>query len=383
MNARLFAGFLLASVAAGVAGGALASAYSDFNAGIAAHNHGNWDEAIRRMNLALAAPDLLASFRVPAYIDRGDAYLGKKDWAAATADYSAALALDPDDLEALLRRAATYGRQKKYDAAIADYTSVIRLLPGDAVGYAARGFLYEEEDNLDPAIADFTAIIGLAPQSDFGYSLRGNALRRKGDYEKAIADQDKAVDLDDKSPGNYFERAQTYLDEGEYRSAISDAIDGLRLKPDDSDGRLQLGLAQWEYGRFSDATATFAGIVKAQPQFAYGVLWRALAQAKSGEAYDAEFAKNAAALDLSKWPAPLIRLYLGQATVDDAVKAAASSDPDTLKNQTCEADFYAGEWQYLHGNQAAGLGLLQAAQAGCRHDFVEYDAAVTELKHLK
>jgi lipoprotein NlpI len=383
MNARLFAGFLLASVAAGVAGGALASAYSDFNAGIAARNNGNWDETIRRMSLALAAPDLLASFRIPAYIDRGDAHAGKKEWDAAGADYSAALALDPDNIETLLRRAFILALQKKYDAAIADYSSVIRLSPGEPASYAARGFLYEEEGDYDLAIVDFTTVIGAVPDSAFGYALRGNALRQKGDYGNAIADQNKAIDLDDKSPGNYFARAQTYLDEGEYRSAISDASDGLRLKPGDSDGRMQLGLAQWEYARYSDAAATFAAIVKARPDFAYGVLWRALSQARNGEAYDAEFSQNAARLDLSKWPAPLIRLYLGQAAAGDMLKAAASSDPETLKNQTCEANFYAGEWQSLHSDQAAATALLQAAQAGCSRDFVEYDAAAAELKRLK
>lgn len=379
MKARLIAGVLLACVAAGAG----ASAYSDFNAGIAAHNRGNWDETIRRMTLALAAPDLLRSFRVPAYIDRADAHRSKKEWDAAVADYSAALALDPDNLESLLRRAAVYGRQKKYEAAVADYSSIIRRLPGEPIGYAARGFIYEEQGNFDAAIADFTAIVGLAPKDAFGYSLRGNALRRKGDFEKAIDDQDKAIDIDDKSARNYFDRAQSYLDEGDYRRAVGDASDGLKLSPDNSDGRLQLGLAQWAYGRFSDAAATFAAVVKAQPEFAYGVLWRALAQGRGGAAYDGEFAQNAAKLDLSKWPAPVIKLYLGQAVADDALKAAALGDADAVKNQTCEADFYVGEWQYMHNNQAAATALIQAAQATCSHDFVEYDAAVAELKRLK
>jgi len=48
-------------------------------------------------------------------------------------------------------------------------------------------------------------------------------------------------------------------------------------------------------------------------------------------------------IDMTTWPAPVIRMFLGQMT-PDAVLAAANN-PDTTKKtgQVCDANFYSGE----------------------------------------
>ncbi len=383
MTTRLLAALVLICAPVCAPGGALAGSYSDFNAGIAAHNRGDWDETVRRTTLALAAPDLLPSFRVPAYIDRGDAHAGRKEWDLSVADYSAALALAPDDLEARLHRGAIYYTQKKFAAAIADYSTVVTLRPALTTGYEARAITYDEAGDLDSAIADYTSAIGIDPKDAGAYTLRGSAWRRKREYEKALADQDEAIDLDAKSPQIYFERAQTWQDAGEYRHAIADNVDGLALKPGDSDGRMQLALSQWAYGHFADAAATFAQIVAHKPASAYSVLWRAMSQARAGASYGTELAANAAVLDLTQWPGPIVKVYLGQMSLSDALHATASDDRATLKKRACEADFYIGEWNLQHDDKSEASFLFQSARDNCPTDFVERDAALAELGRMK
>ena len=142
-----------------------------------------------------------------------------------------------------------------------------------------------------------------------------------------------------------------------------------------------MGLVQWEIGRFDDAAATFEQIVKARPSNAYGVLWLDISRVKAGNA-DGDLQRNAAGLDGVKWPAPVIAVFVGKSTPDQAIHAASAGGADLVQGQACEADFYVGEWQLLHGNADIAKRLLQAAAAKCPHDFVELDAAIAELKRL-
>ncbi|MGB7554029.1 MAG: hypothetical protein WBM04_06630, partial [Candidatus Korobacteraceae bacterium] len=92
----------------------------------------------------------------------------------------------------------------------------------------------------------------------------------------------------------------------------------------------------------------------------------------------AELQTNAAALDLSKWPGPVIQLYLGQGTPEDVSRAAGSDG-----NQKCEYNFYVGEYRSLHGERPEALALFRSARDGCSKDFIEYVPAVTEVKDLE
>ena len=48
-------------------------------------------------------------------------------------------------------------------------------------------------------------------------------------------------------------------------------------------------------------------------------------------------------LDMTAWPAPVIRLYLAQLTPEAALAAADDPDPPIKRGRVCEANFYTGE----------------------------------------
>ena len=78
-----------------------------------------------------------------------------------------------------------------------------------------------------------------------------------------------------------------------------------------------------------------------------------------------------------EWPYAVAELYLGKrspaATLDAAVKA----------DDRCEAQFYIGQWHVLKSNAAEAAVSLKAAVDTCPKTFIEYHAAVAELKRLK
>ena len=62
-------------------------------------------------------------------------------------------------------------------------------------------------------------------------------------------------------------------------------------------------------------------------------------------------------IDMTPWPAPIIRMFLGR--MPPAAVLAAADDPDAKKkkNQVCEANFYSGELALRQGakDEAARL----------------------------
>jgi lipoprotein NlpI len=85
-------------------------------------------------------------------------------------------------------------------------------------------------------------------------------------------------------------------------------------------------------------------------------------------------------VEMGKWPAPVIRLYLGQMTLEEVLSAANVSNANTKKNQVCEASFFAGELALQRGAKNEAVRLLRLAASDCRKDL--WADANAELKTL-
>jgi lipoprotein NlpI len=85
---------------------------------------------------------------------------------------------------------------------------------------------------------------------------------------------------------------------------------------------------------------------------------------------------------MTAWPAPVIRMFLGQLTPAAALAAADDPDADTKTGQICEANFYSGELALQTGGKDEATRLFKLASSGCPKGFNEYAAANAELKAL-
>ncbi|MGD0143947.1 MAG: tetratricopeptide repeat protein [Rhizomicrobium sp.] len=364
-----------------LAGQAEASTYSTFNAGIAAANRGDIDQSIQLLTAAIAAPDLSPQLLPTAYFLRGDLYAIKNQCDQAIADFSAGLKLEPDEFAAHLDRASCYAYENKIDQALSDMTSAITARPDLAKGYASRGVEYVVLGKFDSAIADFTSAAAIAPY-DYGIlQSRGGAYLGEAMYDQALADENKAIDLNSNYWPSYYTRGMIYDDLGKFNDALNEYKHVLDLSPDNVAASQSIGLTQWEIGRFDEAEKIFADSIKSQPQNIYLTLWLDFARAKAAKPDD-DLAQRAAKLDLTKWPGPLVNVFLGKITPDQAFQAAAIGTASVAHNHKCDADFYVGEWRLQHQNSAAAKPLLADAAAGCRNDSWEWRGANTELKRL-
>jgi lipoprotein NlpI len=83
---------------------------------------------------------------------------------------------------------------------------------------------------------------------------------------------------------------------------------------------------------------------------------------------------------MTKWPAPVIRLYLSQSTLAAVLAAADNPDANIKKGQVCEANFFGGEFALQRGRKDEARRLLDLAAEDCPKTFIEYNSAKAELK---
>jgi tetratricopeptide (TPR) repeat protein len=120
----------------------------------------------------------------------------------------------------------------------------------------------------------------------------------KGDYRDVIADYSDAIRLDKKFASAYYTRGRVYLFTGVPPNAVADLEMATRLNP------------------------VFV---------AHAALWLDIANKRNN--LPTRLAEATSQIDMTRWPSPVIRLYLGEMTPEEVLGAADDPDADTKKGQ--------------------------------------------------
>jgi tetratricopeptide (TPR) repeat protein len=324
------------------------------------------------------------STRAPAadaqsHAQRGLALLNRGNFDEAIAEYSTAISSDPSDAGALIGRGRAYAAKDQYDKAIADFDKAIRLAPQDSTAFRYRGLVNSLKGQPDRAIRDLDEAIRRNPQDFAAFHVRGVTYDSKGDYDRAIADYDEAIRLAPNSYATLHERGFARFAKGDYGGAIVDYDEAIRLNPVPETYRNR-GLAYLYVDQPTKAQADLKKANELNPKDAYFAIWLDIAERRSNAA--THLSEAAAHLDRTGWPAPVVRMFLGQAT--SAAVLAAAEDPDAVKRkgQVCEANFYGGEFLLQHGEKDEAVHRFLIAARDCPPLFFETGAAAGELKAL-
>jgi len=315
--------------------------------------------------------------------NRGLAYLMNKDYDHAIPDFMHAVHLNPRDPYPMLSLSRAHEFKGDYDQAIQDFTDILRENKHLAMAYVYRGEAYTNKGDYDQAIEDFSQVIHWNPKSANAFVKREEAYWRKGDYDNAVQDLTKAFQLLKGFPPAIDLRGMIYYTKGDYDLAIQD-YDQARIDSSSGANAWVRGLAFYSKGDLDHAIQDFSHSASDQSTNAgYGVLLLFLARSRAGADARDELKKNSAARDLTKWPGPIVRFYLGEATSDDVLQAAHDADREKNAKQACDANFYLAEYSILQGNRAEAIPMLRKTPDICRPDFLVYRAALAELARLE
>jgi tetratricopeptide (TPR) repeat protein len=311
-----------------------------------------------------------------AYSARGLAYAMKDDYEAALKDLDKAIQLDSTNALVFQNRGFVYAKKTDYDRAIQDYGQAIQLDPKNALSYFGRGDAYEAKRDHDRAIDDgYDQAIQLDPNNALFYIHRGDAHQGKGDYDRAIQDYSQAIQLDRTNADAYVGSGGAYEGKGDYDRALRAYDQALQFDPVNADAHSGRGRAYFYQGNFKLAAAAFSRAHESSNN-GYSVIWLYLARERDGENAKAELEANAAGVKRKEWPYPVVELFLAARSPAQLLSLAGTPE------ERCEAEFYSGEWLLLQGDPAAAAANLQTAAEACPKDFLEYKAALPELKRL-
>ena len=195
-----------------------------------------------------------------------------------------------------------------------------------------------------------------------------------------IADYVQTVRLAPKEPDIRPNRDVKEQANSELTQIIAYYDAAIRHDPQDDDAYFHRGIANFYAGDRSQALVDLGKASKLDPKYPYYPLWIDIIDRRANAA--SNLPQAIANLDMTKWPAPVIRLFLGETTPADVLAAADDPDANTKQGQICEANFYSGELALQQGAEDQAARLFTLAAAGCPRSFVEGPAASSELEAL-
>ncbi|MEG3972805.1 tetratricopeptide repeat protein [Microcoleus sp. T2B6] len=221
-------------------------------------------------------PDL-----VEAYNRRGVIRSELGDTQGALEDYEKAIKLKPDYAEVYVWRGAVHFKLKNKKEALADYEKAIKLKPNYAEAYLALGSYYFDSENLEAAITSLTKAISLNRNLFAAYSLRAAAYYKRNDIklndiQNAITDFTQAIQINPDHLKAYQGRGKLYYNIEDYQNAIADFTQVIRLKSNDFEAYNNRGVAYLKINNPQNALNDFDRGIELNPNLAEAYLNRGI-----------------------------------------------------------------------------------------------------------
>ena len=223
------------------------------------------------------------------YARRGSASAARREYAAALADLTRAIGLDPAQPAYFYERGRTYAADNQADQALADYSQAIKLKPDDVQALMARAQLHARRNDPPDTIApDLDAADRAAPR-EAGVRLElGNLYQRVRNYAAAIAQYDAWInshreDVQMARARNGRCRARALAGQG-LDQALDDCNFAVRREPKVAAYFDSRGLVYLRQGKYDQAVSDYDAALALDPSIAWSLYGRGLAQQHLGRA---------------------------------------------------------------------------------------------------
>lgn len=256
-------------------------------------------------------------FLINAYNLHGIIMLRQGRSADALSDFNKGLAIEANDLNLLLNRAAANINLKKYDDAIADcnsvqefdkrntaallYCGIALVQKGDSIqaltafndaaqinryspdAFTYKGMLLFQLGRYAEAIDAYNHLAELRPREANVFVNRAVARYRLDDFVGAFADLDTALALDPRNPLAYANRGMLRAEVGDIHKAIDDFSHLLALDPQNDIAIFNRSLLYAEAGNYANAQSDLNVIIARHPDFGQAYYQRAIVRRALGD----------------------------------------------------------------------------------------------------
>lgn len=160
---------------------------------------GEMDSAINHFNNSIMQEPM----EKIGYLFRGMAYVEKKEYNLGILDYTKAIEIDRDYIEAYGKRAEALKLKGDFQEALKDTQMEIELSPEKFQGYMRRGDLNFKLKNYQNSVLDYTEAVEIFPNSAEAYSKRSIAKlmvsSSRNSMLEALQDMNKSLEINPNS----------------------------------------------------------------------------------------------------------------------------------------------------------------------------------------
>ncbi|HEU0095024.1 MAG TPA: tetratricopeptide repeat protein, partial [Rhizomicrobium sp.] len=309
---------------------------------VALHRGGRLVDAERLYRQALAADP--GDFAARHFLGVTCAQQGRTEEGLAEID--AALAIRPDDAEALLNRANMLKGLGRPADALAGFDTALAARPGWPQALNNRGTVLQALGRFDEALADYDAALAAAPQYSEALNNRGSVLQDLKRPAEALAAYDQALRLQPGFAAAFNNRGSALLDLRRFADALGCFDRALALRPGDAETLSNRGNALQGLMRHDEAVASYDRALAIRPDYSEALNNRGSAlqelkrHAEALDSFDAALEKPGqphafggaamAALNLCDWK----RAEGIAAQIEQRVRAGEAIPPWTLTGYT-------------------------------------------------
>ncbi|MEZ4883895.1 MAG: tetratricopeptide repeat protein [Chitinophagales bacterium] len=202
------------------------------------------------------------------YTTRGDFYMNAQEYDKAFADFSKAIALNPNEYDAYNLRGNIHRREKRYDEAIADYQKALTIQPRTPKPMLNLGNTYFELGKNDKALELYNQIIAGEPNNANALCNRGAIYFRQKEYDKALADLTKAIAIDEDYFDAYMNRGVVYSVTNRFDESLQDYGKCLSLQPNNANILRFRAIAHQQLQNHTAAIKDFNQLLQLRPNSA-------------------------------------------------------------------------------------------------------------------
>lgn len=198
-------------------------------------------------------------------IHRGNLYGHLGQYAAAAADYTKAIEIEPESTRYYIGRARLYTLAGQYDQAVADYDHILDVYPTDAYALLSSGIVYAQlgqidqaNEHLNQANIHYHEFFQDDPYSPYINANIGIVHYFLKNYEQALAYSDNAVRLGHPNVHQPMaNRGHALAALGQYNEAIASFEHVIQITPDFADPYWGLGNVYYEQGMLALALENY------------------------------------------------------------------------------------------------------------------------------
>ncbi|MBR1419792.1 MAG: tetratricopeptide repeat protein [Selenomonadaceae bacterium] len=160
------------------------------------------------------------AFSASQYYEIGNKFLNERNNPEAIVNYSKAINLNPNYVDAYHNRGVAHERQQEFDLALEDYNRALKIDPNYAYSNIGRGNMLLKTEDFDLAMEAYNRALEFRSDYAPAFHSRGVCYERKGMFELALADYNRALEIDSDYVVSYIGQGNMYYRLGNYWSAI-------------------------------------------------------------------------------------------------------------------------------------------------------------------